>query len=60
MNPTLPNELSFWELEFRWSPKFLENNFRGQNSLDGEVHYIIGMLLKRRCLKWVCMTHLGT
>jgi len=34
MNLTLPSELSFWELEFRWIPKFLENNFKGQNSLE--------------------------
>jgi hypothetical protein len=36
--------------------------FRGQlpsqNPLDGRVIYIIGKLLKRKCLKWVHMTHL--
>jgi hypothetical protein len=26
--------------------------------MDWEVFYIIGKLLKRRCLKWACMTHL--
>jgi hypothetical protein len=31
---TLPNELSLWELEYRWTSKFLEGNCKGQNSLD--------------------------
>jgi hypothetical protein len=34
MNPTFPNELPLWELESQWTPKFLENDFRGQNSLN--------------------------
>jgi hypothetical protein len=34
MNPTPQNELPLWELEFRWTPKSLESNYRGQNPLD--------------------------
>jgi len=30
------------------------------DSLDWRVFYIIGKLLQCRCLKWDCMTHLGT
>jgi len=33
-------------------------NFRGQNSMDLEVFYIIGKNLERRCPKWACITHL--
>jgi hypothetical protein len=58
--PTLPSELPFWEFESQWTPKSLEGNFRGQNPLDWKFLYIIENLLKRRCLKWACMTHLDT
>jgi hypothetical protein len=34
MNPHIPNELPLWELESQCIPKFLENNGKGQNSLD--------------------------
>jgi hypothetical protein len=55
---TLPNEVPLWELEFQWTPKFSESNYKGQNSMDRRVFYIIEKLLERRCLQWVCMTHL--
>jgi hypothetical protein len=55
---TLPNELSFWELESRWTLEALESDFRGQNTLHWKVIYIIGNLWKCRCLKWARMTHL--
>ncbi len=57
---TFPSELSFWELEFQWIHEFLESNFKGLNSLDWKVPYIMGKLLELRCIKWVRMTHLGT
>jgi hypothetical protein len=45
-----------------WSPKrtpeSLERDCRGQNSLPWGVLYIIGKLLKCRCLKWARITHL--
>jgi hypothetical protein len=45
-----------------WSPKrtpeFLKRNCRGQNSLLRGIPYIIGKLLKFKCLKWVCIAHL--
>jgi hypothetical protein len=55
---TLPSELPFWELESQWTPKFSEGECRGHNPLNWNVFYIIGKLLKRRYLKWACMTHL--
>jgi hypothetical protein len=45
-----------WSL--KWTPTFLERNCRGQNPFVWKVLYIIGKLLKCRCLKWACMTHL--
>jgi len=39
------------------TPECSENNCKGQNPMDRRVPYIIGNLLKRRCLKWACMTH---
>jgi hypothetical protein len=46
----------------RWSlertPESSERNCRGQISLPWRVLYIIGKLLKCRCLKWARMTHL--
>jgi L-rhamnose isomerase len=57
---TLPSELPLWELESRWTPKFLESDCKGQNLLDWGIPYIIENLLGRKCLKCVCMTHLGT
>jgi hypothetical protein len=55
---TLPREFPLWELEPRWTLKSSKSNYRGQNSLEWSVSYIIGKLLECRCLKWVCMTHL--
>jgi hypothetical protein len=59
---TLPRELPLWgvgvPVDSRWTLEFLECDFRGQNSLDSGVPYIIGKILKHRCLKWACMTHL--
>jgi hypothetical protein len=60
MNPHIPSELPLWDLEFRWTSKCLEGNFKGQNSLDLKVFYIIGKLLRFRCLKWAHMMPLDT
>jgi hypothetical protein len=57
---TLPSELPLWELESQWILEFSKGDYRGQKSLDWKVSYIIEKLLELRCLKWVCMTHLGT
>jgi hypothetical protein len=54
---TLPNELPFWELESQWIFESSEGDCRGQNPLDWKVIYIIGNLLKFKCLNWACMTH---
>ncbi len=42
----------------KWTPKFSECNCSGQNSLPWKVVYIVGKLLKRRCLKWACIAHM--
>jgi hypothetical protein len=55
---TLLSELPCWELESQWTFEFLEGDRRGQNPLDWKVLYIIGKLLKLRCLKWARITHL--
>jgi hypothetical protein len=60
MNTQILKWVPIWELESRWTPKFSKNNFKGQNPLDWGVHYIIGKILERRCLKWFHMTHLDT
>jgi hypothetical protein len=55
---TLPKEFPPWELESRWTPKCSESDCRCQNPMHWGVFYTIENLLKRRCLKWVHMTHL--
>jgi len=42
----IPSEFQLWELKSRWIPKFLEDNFKDQNSLDWRVHYTIEKFLK--------------
>jgi hypothetical protein len=55
---TFPSELPLGELESRWTPEPSKSDYRGQNTLHWGVFYIIGNLLKCRCLKWARMTHL--
>jgi hypothetical protein len=57
---TLPSELQFWELESQWALESSKGNWKGQNSLDWKLLYINGNFVGCRCLKWACMTHLGT
>jgi len=40
------------------TPKKLERDCRGQNTLYWSVFYTIGKVLECRCLKWPCMSHL--
>jgi hypothetical protein len=42
----------------KWTPESSERNCRGQNSLLWRVIYIIGNLLKHRCLKRARIAHL--
>ncbi len=42
----------------KWTPESSKCNYKGQNPLPWIVLSIIGNLLKRRCLKWACITHL--
>jgi len=60
MNPTLPSELPFWELEFWWILKSLEGDEKGYKSFNWRIPYTIEFFLQLRCLKWAHMTHLGT
>jgi len=52
-------QLPLWEMESRWSPETLESDFKGQNSMACGVIYIIGKILKLRCLKWSLIAHLN-
>jgi hypothetical protein len=42
----------------KWSPKSLERDCMGLNPFPWRVIYIIGKLLKCRCLKWARIAHL--
>ncbi len=55
MKLTLPKGGNF---ESFGTPKSSELNFRGQNTLHWGVLYTIGKVLKCRCPKWPCMSHL--
>jgi len=55
---TLPSELPLWELESQWTPKCSENDCKDQNQMTRTILYIIGKLLKHRCLKWARIGHL--
>jgi hypothetical protein len=57
---TLPTKLPFWELKSQWIPEFSEGDCKGRNPLDWIVFCIIRKILRLRCLKWACMTHLDT
>jgi hypothetical protein len=45
-------------MESQWTPETSESDCRGQTSMSCGVLYIIGKLLKRRCLKWARIAHL--
>jgi len=55
---SLPRQLPLWEMESRWTPKISESDYRGQTSMSCGIHYSMGKLLKRRCLKWARIAHL--
>jgi len=54
---TLPRQLPLWEVESRWTPEISESDCKGQTSMDYDFLYIIGKILKRRCLKWARIAH---
>jgi hypothetical protein len=45
-------------MESWWTSETLESDCRGQTSISYGVLYIIGKLLKLRCLKWARIAHL--
>jgi len=45
-------------LESFGTPATSELNSRRQNTLPRDVHYTVGKVLKCRCPKWPCMSHL--
>jgi len=55
---TLPRQLPLWEMESRWTSETSESDLKGQNSMAYGIFYMIGKLLKRRCLKWAHIAHL--
>jgi len=58
VNPHTPKATPTWEMESRWTPEISKSDCRRQNSMAHGVLYIIGKLLKRRCLKWALIVHL--
>jgi hypothetical protein len=56
MNPHIPKWASTLGIKIPMDFQI----FKGQNSLDWRVIYIVEKILKPRCLKWAHMTHLGT
>jgi hypothetical protein len=42
----------------KWTPKSSERDCKGQNPSVRRVYYIIGKLLKLKCLKWALVAHL--
>jgi len=58
VNPHTPKATPTWEMESRWTPKTSEIDCRGQTSMFCGVIYIIGKLLKHKCLKWARIAHL--
>jgi hypothetical protein len=60
MNPHTPKWTPTLGIGIPMGSEFLEGDCRGQNSLNWKVIYIIEKLLKRKCLKWACMTNLGS
>jgi hypothetical protein len=42
----------------KWTLEYSKRNYKGQNPSSQRVLYTIGNLLKWRCLKWACITHL--
>jgi hypothetical protein len=55
---TLPRQLPLWEMESWWTLETSKSDCRAQTSMSCGVRYIIGKLLKRRCLKWARIAHL--
>jgi hypothetical protein len=57
VNPHTPKATPTWEMESRWTPETSKSDCKGQTSMYCGVLYIIGKLLKRRCLKWARIAH---
>jgi hypothetical protein len=55
---TLPSELPLWELESQMESQIFRVRLQGLKPSIGRVIYIIGKLMKHKCLKWAHITHL--
>jgi hypothetical protein len=60
MNPNTPKWVPTLGIRVMMNSRIIKWRLQGSKSLDWKIPYTIGKLLKWRCLKWVCMTHLGT
>jgi hypothetical protein len=49
-------EMGTWKSS--WTPKISELNYKGQNTLPWGILHVIRKILKCRCRKWPCMSHL--
>jgi hypothetical protein len=59
MNPRTFKWAPTLGIESQWTFKFSESDRRGENSLDWKIPYTIEKILKHRCLKWACTSHLS-
>ncbi len=57
---TLPSELSHWELESWWTPKFSKGDWKVKINWIEQLFISFRKLLEHTCLKWSCMIHLDT
>jgi hypothetical protein len=55
---TLPSELPLRELESQMDSWLFRERSQGSKPIGLIILYIIGMILKFKCIKWVRMTHL--
>jgi len=44
-------------MESRWTPETSKSYYRGQTLMSCGFPYIVGKILKRRCLKWARIAH---
>jgi hypothetical protein len=59
MNPHTPKGASILGVGVPVDSWMFKEQLQGSNPMAWRVLYTIRKLLKRRCLKWVCMTHLN-
>jgi hypothetical protein len=59
MNPHTPKWAPILRIEVMMDSQIFKKRFQELNLIGLKSFYTIGKLLKRKCLKWACMTHLN-